>query len=72
MNTYSKLELFCREVETQVGNLTESLTILKTQPSSIADLDRSSRAVQAVWGAARLVKLTAIAEFADLMRQSLL
>ncbi|MBD1846549.1 hybrid sensor histidine kinase/response regulator [Cyanobacteria bacterium FACHB-63] len=72
MNTYSKLELFCREVEVQVGVLTESLTVLKTQPLLIAELNRSSQASHAVWGAARLMKLDAIVELANLIHQSLL
>ncbi|BAU15482.1 CheA signal transduction histidine kinase [Leptolyngbya sp. NIES-3755] len=72
MNTYSKLELFCREVEAQVAILLEALSVLKTQPASMPDLDRGCQSIHAIRGAARLIKLDAIAKFADLIYQSLL
>ena len=49
MNNYNLLDLFCQETETQVSILKESLTALKTQPSSLTDLERATQAVHSLW-----------------------
>jgi two-component system, chemotaxis family, sensor histidine kinase and response regulator WspE len=68
MNDYNLLDLFRREIETQVGILTESLTVLKTQPDSMTDLEQATQAVHSIWGSARLVDREVAANLAQIMK----
>lgn len=69
MNDYNLLDLFRREIETQVDILKESLATLKTQPSSMTDLERATQAVHSIWGSARLVDREVAANLAQIMKE---
>lgn len=72
MNDYNLLDLFCQEIETQVSILKESLTTLRTQPSSITDLEHATHAVHSIWGSAKLVEREAAANLAQIMKECFL
>jgi two-component system, chemotaxis family, sensor histidine kinase and response regulator WspE len=72
MNDYNLLDLFRREIETQVDILKESLATLKTQPSSMTDLERATQAVHSIWGSARLVDREVAANLAQIMKDCFL
>lgn len=72
MTGYSKLELFRQEVETQVSILREVLPILKTQPFSMLELGQAIQAVHSVWGIARIVKMEATSNLAQLVKECLI
>jgi two-component system, chemotaxis family, sensor histidine kinase and response regulator WspE len=72
MSNYSKLDLFCQEVEAQVNILTQSWLILAQQPASLPELEAAGRAAHAVWGTARLVQLDEVAKLAGLLRDCLI
>ena len=71
MSEHSKLELFRQEVETQVSSFKEMLSILKTQPSSMLELGQAIQAVHSAWGTARIVKMDATANLAQLIKDCL-
>jgi two-component system, chemotaxis family, sensor histidine kinase and response regulator WspE len=72
MNDYNLLDLFRREIETQVEILKESLATLKNQPSSITDLERATQAVHSIWGSARLLDREVAANLAQIMKDCFL
>ncbi|MEP0857570.1 hybrid sensor histidine kinase/response regulator [Trichocoleus sp. DQ-U1] len=72
MSDHSKLELFRQEVETQVSILKEVLPILKTQPLSMLELGQAIQAVHSVWGTARIVKMEATSNLAQLIKECLI
>jgi len=72
MSEHSKLELFRQEVETQVSILKEVLPILKTQPFSMLELGQAIQAAHSVWGTARIVKMEAISNLAQLIKECLI
>lgn len=69
MSAYSKLDLFRREVDAQVVILKQSLAILKTQPSTLTELDRAVRSAHSLWGTACLVEQEAAAQLAYQMKE---
>jgi two-component system sensor histidine kinase and response regulator WspE len=69
MNNYNLLDLFCQEIETQVSILKASLTALKTQPSSLTELEQATQAVHSIWGSAKLVEREAAANLAQIMKE---
>jgi two-component system sensor histidine kinase and response regulator WspE len=69
MNNYNILDLFCHEIETQVSILKESLTRLRTQPSSLTDLEQATQSVHSIWGSAKLVEREAAANLAQIMKE---
>ncbi|MDX2230594.1 MAG: response regulator [Leptolyngbyaceae cyanobacterium bins.349] len=69
MSQYSKLDLFRREVDTQVTTLKQILPVLKTQPSAATELDQAAQAAHSLWGTASLVELDAAANLAQAMEQ---
>jgi len=69
MKDYSKLDLFRQQVETHVATLKQALSVLKTQPFDLPELERSTQAVHGIWGTARIVKTEAIANLAQLMKE---
>ena len=72
MSEHSKLELFRQEVETQVSIFKELLPILKTQPFSMLELGQAIQAAHSVWGTARIVKMEAISNLAQLIKECLI
>lgn len=72
MRDYSMLDLFRQEVETQVTNLKQSLSILKRQPSLVGELDTAMRSLHAIAGAASMVDLEAAAKLATEMKAGLI
>ena len=54
---YSMLDLFRQEVETQVTNLKQSLSILKRQPSLGSELETATRSLHAIAGSAQIIEL---------------
>lgn len=69
MNNYNLLDLFCQEIETQVSILKESLTTLRTHPSSLTDLEQATQSVHSIWGSAKLVEREAAANLAQIMKE---
>ncbi len=69
MNDYNLLDLFCQEIETQVSILKESLNTLRTQPSSLTDLEHATQSVHSIWGSAKLVEREAAANLAQIMKE---
>ncbi|MCW5317205.1 response regulator [Nostoc sp. KVJ3] len=69
MNNYNLLDLFCQEIETQVSILKESLNTLRTQPSSLTDLEQATQSVHSIWGSAKLVEREAAANLAQIMKE---
>lgn len=72
MRDYSMLDLFRQEVETQVTNLKQSLSILKQQPSSNSELESATRSLHAIAGSAQIVEIDAAADLASAMTTSLI
>ncbi len=72
MRDYSMLDLFRQEVETQVTNLKQSLSILKQQPSLNSELESATRALHAIAGSAQIVEIDAAAKLALAMSASLI
>lgn len=72
MRDYSMLDLFRQEVETQVTNLKQSLSILKQQPSSNSELESATRSLHAIAGSAQIVEIDAAAQLAAQMTASLI
>jgi two-component system, chemotaxis family, sensor histidine kinase and response regulator WspE len=70
MSEYSKLDLFRREVDTQVAILKQLLPVIKTQPGP-TELDQSLRACHSLWGTAKLLDLEAAANLAQVMENGL-
>lgn len=69
MNNYNLLDLFAQEMETQVSILKESLIALKTQPSSLRELESATQAVHSIWGSAKLVEREAAANLTQIMKE---
>ncbi|WGV27140.1 hybrid sensor histidine kinase/response regulator [Halotia branconii] len=69
MNDYTLLDLFGQEIETQVSILKESLTALRTQPSSLTDLEQATQAVHSIWGSSKLVEREVAAELAQIIKE---
>lgn len=72
MGDYSMLDLFRQEVETQVTNLKQSLSILKRQPSLGSELEAATRSLHAIAGSAQMVELEAAANLAAEMKAGLI
>ncbi len=72
MRDYSMLDLFRQEVETQVTNLKQSLSILKQQPSPVSELEAATRSLHAIAGSAQIVELEAAANLAQGMKAGLI
>lgn len=72
MGDYSMLDLFRQEVETQVTNLKQSLSILKRQPSLTSELETATRSLHAIAGSAQMVELEAAASLAAAMKAGLI
>jgi two-component system sensor histidine kinase and response regulator WspE len=68
---YSMLDLFRQEVETQVTNLKQSLSILKRQPSLGSELETATRSLHAIAGSAQIIELEAAASLAAEMKAGL-
>jgi len=68
MSQHSKLDLFRREVDTQVAILKQILPIIKTQPAP-TELDQAARSAHSLWGSACLVELEAAANLAQGMKE---
>jgi two-component system sensor histidine kinase and response regulator WspE len=71
MRDYSMLELFRQEVETQVTNLKQSLSILKRQPSPVSELEAATRALHAIAASAQIVEIEVAANLAAGMKAGL-
>jgi two-component system, chemotaxis family, sensor histidine kinase and response regulator WspE len=69
MSEYSKLDLFRREVDTQVVILRQVLPIIKTQPLVTTELDQALRSVHSLLGTASLVELEPTVHLTQVMRQ---
>lgn len=72
LNDYSKLELFRQETEAKVTIIKQVLPILKTQPSSLRELEQATQAVHSIWGAAKIVKMAESANLAQIVKECLL
>jgi two-component system, chemotaxis family, sensor histidine kinase and response regulator WspE len=69
---YSILDLFYQETAASAIVLKEALALLKIQPSSIEDLERSTQAVHSIWGSAKLVGRADAAQLAQVMKDCLI
>lgn len=69
MSEYSSLDLFRREVDTQVAILRQVLSVLKTQPAATTGLDQATRSAHSLWGTATLVERHAAANLARVMKE---
>ena len=72
MRDYSMLDLFRQEVETQVTNLKQSLSILKRQPSLVSELESATRSLHAIAGSAQIVEIEAAANLAEAVKTGLI
>ncbi|XWK90585.1 MAG: response regulator [Phormidium sp.] len=72
LNDYSTLELFRQEVEAQVAILKERLPVLTTQQFPLRVIEQAIQAVHSIWGASRVVKMSATADLAQLIKDCLL
>jgi two-component system, chemotaxis family, sensor histidine kinase and response regulator WspE len=68
MNQSSKIDLFCREVETHIAAVQQSLRTLKIEPTSTEQLDRAILSTHSIWGTATLVEIEAAASLANRMK----
>lgn len=68
MSEHSKLDLFHREVDTQVAVLRQILPVIKTQ-AAVTELDQAVRSTHSLWGTASLVELDAAANLAQTMKE---
>jgi two-component system, chemotaxis family, sensor histidine kinase and response regulator WspE len=69
---YSILDLFYQETAASAIVLKETLALLKIQPSSIENLERSTQAVHSIWGSAKLVGRSDAAQLAQVMKDCLI
>jgi two-component system, chemotaxis family, sensor histidine kinase and response regulator WspE len=69
---YSILDLFYQETAASAIVLKEALALLKIQPSSIEDLERSTQSVHSIWGSAKLVGRADAAQLAQVMKDCLI
>jgi two-component system, chemotaxis family, sensor histidine kinase and response regulator WspE len=67
MSEYSKLDLFRREVDTQVATLQQILPVLKTAPAD-RELDQATQSVHSLWGTAQIVEIEAAVKLAQVMK----
>jgi len=72
MRDYSMLDLFRQEVETQVTNLKQSLSILKRQKSSSGELEAATRSLHMITAAAQMLEFEAVASLAQGMKAGLI
>lgn len=72
LNDYSKLELFRQETSAQIKLLKEALPGLRRQPFSLREVEQATQAVHAIWGTAKILKMSAIANLAQLVKECLL
>ena len=72
LSNYSKLELFHQETEAQITSLKAALPLLRTQPFSRETLEQATHAVHSIWGTAKIVKMEATANLAQLVKECLL
>jgi two-component system, chemotaxis family, sensor histidine kinase and response regulator WspE len=72
MTNYSILDLFYQETATSAIVLKEALALLKIQPSSMEDLEKSTQAVHSIWGSAKLVGRAEAAQLAQVMKDCLI
>ncbi|BAY10258.1 hybrid sensor histidine kinase/response regulator [Calothrix sp. NIES-2098] len=72
MSDYTILELFRQEIETQVATLKQCLPILKTQPLSIDEVEKSIQAAHGLWGTTQILEITAAANLAQIMKECLI
>lgn len=72
MSAHSKLELFRQEIEAQVVILKKALPVLRTQPFSTIEFEQATQAAHSAWGTARIVKMEAISNLAQLMKECLI
>ena len=67
MSEYSKLDLFRREVDTQVAILKQILPLMRTEPTA-TELDQAVRSTHSLWGTASLIELEIAANLAQAMK----
>jgi two-component system sensor histidine kinase and response regulator WspE len=67
MSSFSMLELFGIEVETQAGILKDKLLALETNPEATKELESLMRAAHSIQGAARIVEVDAAIKVARVM-----
>jgi len=72
MSNYTIWSLFCSEVETQVTNLKQSLSLLKTQPSSTYVVEQATQSAHIIWGVTRIVEIEPATKLAELIQHCLL
>lgn len=72
MSNYTIWSLFSSEVETQVTNLKQSLSLLKTQPSSTYVLEQATQSAHIIWGVTRIVEIEPATKLAELIQDCLL
>ncbi|MFB2880558.1 response regulator [Floridanema aerugineum] len=72
LTDYSKLELFRQETEAQITLLKEALLRLRTQPFSLREIEQATQAVHAIWGTAKILKISAIANLSQLVKECFL
>lgn len=72
LGAYSKLELFRQETEAQVIILKERLSALRTQPFSSSLIEPATQAVHSILGTAKIVKMEAIANLTQVVKDCLL
>ena len=65
MSQYSKLDLFRREVDTQVTILQQVLSVLKTTPTSVQELDQATQSSHSLWGTAQIIELDIATELSQ-------
>jgi two-component system, chemotaxis family, sensor histidine kinase and response regulator WspE len=69
MSGYSKLDLFRREVDTQVVILRQVLPIIKTQSLATTEIDQALQSVHSLLGTASLVELEPTVHLTQVMKQ---
>ncbi len=65
------LDLFRQEVETQVTNLKQTLSILKQQPTMQSELEAANRSLHRIVGSAQIVEMEVAANLATVMKSCL-
>ncbi len=66
------LELFRQEVDTHIATLKQCLSILKTQPTAINELEQAIQAAHLLWGNTRIVELDVASNLVQLMKDGLI
>ena len=66
-SSWSMLELFRMEIETNAATLNENLLALESQPNSASALDALMRSAHSIKGAARILELDSVARLAHQM-----